>query len=195
MPYRGGMRLTASADPKHWVPITGSGGRHRRGAIALLQSRSNAALAQATGTSGRAMGWLIRRLMPRAIRAMNGRMLVWAWHDDPALLVATAGVQELTPQARAARASMPMEYDDTEAFRGALGVGERLVLPHPPEPGSLPLALYTWDTGTVLITLTVLCRDAAKLGEVLPVLDALARSIRLDDAASADPDVIRLPPA
>lgn len=167
-----------------------------RGAIGLLHAQGPQAWGQA-GTPGRFVNWLIRRIMPRAILAMDGRMLVWAWKADPNRLVATASVQELTGPLRAARASLPMEYDDTETFRGALGVGERLVLTHPSDPKASPLAQYTWDTGAHLVTLTVFCPDAAHLGEVLPALDELARRLRLDDgSAQTDfPDVVRLPPA
>ncbi|GAB3596420.1 hypothetical protein GCM10027408_05300 [Microbacterium tumbae] len=122
-------------------------------------------------------------------------MLVWAWKDAPERLVVTASVQELTTQLRTARAMMPMEYDDTEAFPSPLGLGERLVLPHPPEPNASPLALYTWDTGTLLVTATALCTDPAMLGEVLPALDELARGIRLDEGDDIAPEVIRLPQA
>lgn len=195
------MRLTADADPTLWMPVaspTGaSGGRHRRAAIKLLQSQQNLAWAQAAGTGGKAVSWIIRRLMPRAIGAANGTMLVWAYTPASDRLVAMATIQPLTAQLRAARAAMPMEYDDTETFRGALGVGERLFLPHPSDPKVSPIASYTWDTGDVLITVSGMSPDGAALGEFLPALDALARTVRLDEGPGADetPGVIRIPPA
>lgn len=195
------MRLTADADPELWMPVTwpagASGGRHRRAAIKLLQSQHNRAWAQLAGAGGKAISWVIRRLMPRAIYAANGTMLVWAYRPASDRLVAMATIQPLTAQLRAARASMPMEYDDTERFPGALGVGEKLFLPRPSDPNVPPIATYTWDTGELLITVSGLSTDGASLGEFVPALDALARTVRLDDGSADDetPGVIRLPPA
>src|SRR5690606_4911057 len=115
------------------------------------------------------------------------------WKAEPELVVAMATVQELTPQLRMARAMMPIEYDDTESFPTPLGVGERLLMPLPPNPASPPSATYTWDTGTHLVTLTAVCSDRERCGTLEGALDDLARSIRLADAG--DPDVLRLPPA
>lgn len=194
------MRLTADADSDLWMPVTGAaggaGGRHRRAAIRLLQSQHNRAWAQAAGAGGKAISWVIRRLMPRAIHAANGTMLVWAFTPASDRLVAVATLQPLTAALRAARASLPMEYDDTESFRSPLGAGEKLFLPHPSDPDVTPIATYTWDTGDVLITVSGMCTDGAFLGEHLPALDALARSVRLDDGTGdGATDVLRIPPA
>jgi len=195
------MRLTADADPELWMPVTwpagSTGGRHRRAAVKLLQSQHNRAWAQLSGAGGKAVSWVIRRLMPRAIYASNGTMLVWAYKPASSRLVAMATIQPLTATLRAARASMPMEYDDTEQFRGALGVGEKLFLPHPSDPDVPPIANYTWDTGELLITVSGLSTDGASLGEFIPALDALARTVRLDEGSSdgETPGVVRIDPA
>ena len=109
-----------------------------------------------------------------------------------------AQVQEATPQVRAARASMPMEYDDTETFRGTyLGAGERLVVDLPPDERTPPFATYTWDTGTHLVTVTAVCSDRARFGTVRGAVDDLARSLRLveDVAAGESAGVLRIDPA
>lgn len=95
-----------------------------------------------------------------------------------------------------ARASMPLEYDDTKEFPTALGVGEKLVMAVPSTPGASPFATYTWDTGTHLITLTAVCPDRERFGTLEQPLDDLARSIRIaGDELHGDSDVLRLPPA
>ena len=66
-----------------------------------------------------------------------------------------AQIQEATPQLRAARASMPMEYDDTETFRGTyLGVGEKLAMPLPLDQRTPPFATYTWDLGSHFVSVS-----------------------------------------
>ncbi|BDZ40178.1 hypothetical protein [Microbacterium suwonense] len=194
------MRLTSSADPALWIPVTGSlglrGRRHRKAAIRMLMTQANSALGAESRPGSRMAAWLASQAVPLAMRKADGRVLVWTWRAEPDLVVAMATVQELTAQLRMARASMPMEYDDTENFPTPLGVGEKLVIPMPPNPASPPSASYTWDTGTHLITLTVVCSDRERFGTLGPALDDLARSIRISaDLTGGESNVLRLPPA
>ena len=168
-------RLHADADEHLWVPVTGSlgfrGRRHRKAAIRMLLT-----------------------LMKRA----NGRVLVWVWKSDPDLLVAMAQVQEATAQARAARAMMPMEYDDTESFRSPfLGMGEKLAMPLPPDPRTPPFATYTWDTGSHFVTVTCVCGDRERFGTVMGSMDDLARTVRVADDLTVGESggVLRIDPA
>jgi hypothetical protein len=139
---------------------------------------------------------------PALMRKAAGRVLVWVWRSDPELVVVMAQIQQLTPQLRTARAMMPMEYDDTEDFRGTyLGTGERLVMPTPPTRDGAatppPFATYTWDTETHLITVTATGGDRERFGTVIPAVDELARSLRVVDdvvAGEAGP-VLRIDPA
>ena len=104
-------------------------------------------------------------------------MLVWVWKADPELLVVMAQVQEATPQLRAARAMMPMEYDDTESFRSTyLGVGEKLVMPLPADARTPPFATYTWDTGTHFVDRDGRVRRPERFGTVIGAVDDLART-------------------
>lgn len=191
------MRLISSADPSLWIPVTGSlglrGRRHRKAAIRMLMAQAGTAIGRESGRGSRMAAWLTSQAIPLAMRRADGRVLAWTWKAEPELVVAMATVQELTPQLRMARAMMPIEYDDTESFPTPLGVGERLLMPLPPNPASPPSATYTWDTGTHLVTLTAVCSDRERFGTLEGALDDLARSIRLADAG--DPDVLRLPPA
>lgn len=195
------MRLTASLDPDLWVPVTwpsgAAGGKYRRAAVKLLQKQSNLAWAQAMGGAGRVMAWFVRRMIPRAVHASNGAMLIWSYKPDHHRVAATATVVELTPHVRAARATLPMEYDDTESFPSRLGVGEKLVVSFPEQPSSPPLATYTWETGTHLITLTAVGGSRETFGTLIPALDDLARSIRIagDLSGGESPDVLRIDPA
>jgi len=195
------MRLTADVDARRWVPVTGSlglkGRRHRKAAIRMLlnQTRRQLGMEQPAGRAG---AWLLSQAAPFMMRRMDGRMLVWVWRDDPELLVAMAQLQELTPQLRAARAMMPMEFDDTEAFHSPnLGTGEKLVLDMPQGEHAPPSATYTWDTGTHLVTLSAMCPDRTRFGTVLDALDDLARSLRVvDDMQVGEAnDVLRIDPA
>lgn len=163
----------------------------------MLMSQVNQALGASARPGSRFGAWLMSQAAPLAMRQADGRVLVWTWKADPELVVAMATTQELTPQVRTARAMMPMEYDDTENFPTALGVGEKLVVPMPDAPGTPPFATYTWDTGTHLITLTAVCADRERFGTLDAALDDLARSIRIADdiAGGESPDVLRLPPA
>ncbi|MBY6062012.1 hypothetical protein [Microbacterium esteraromaticum] len=194
------MRLTSSADSELWMPVTGSlglrGRRHRKAAVRMLMSQANATLGRDGMPGSRVGAWLASQAIPLAMRKADGRVLAWTWKADPELVVAMAMAQELTPQLRMARASMPMEYDDTENFPTPLGVGEKLLMPTPPNPASPPSATYTWDTGTHLITLNAVSGDRERFGTVERALDDLARSIRIaDDLTAGESDVLRLPPA
>ena len=197
------MRLDADADPTRWVPVTGSlglrGRRHRKKAIGMLLAQANAAMGATPRTGGgRVAAWAMSQAVPMLLRKADGRVLVWVWKDDPELVVALAQVHQATPQLRAARAMMPMEYDDTEAFRNPyLGVGEKLVVPLPVEPGAPPFATYTWDTGTHLITLQAVCADRERFGTVIGAVDEIARTLRSQDELSVGESgpVLRLPPA
>ena len=202
------MRLDADADPTRWVPVTGSlglrGRRHRKKAIGMLLAQANAAMGATPRTGGgRVAAWAMSQAVPMLLRKADGRVLVWVWKDDPELVVALAQVQQATPQLRAARAMMPMEYDDTEEFRNPyLGPGEKLVVPLPPtgpdgQAAAPPVATYTWDTGTHLITLHAVCADRERFGTVIGAVDGIARTLRTVDELSVDESgpVLRLPPA
>lgn len=194
------MRLTASADPNLWIAVTGSlglrGRRHRKAAVRMLMTQANTSLGRDGVPGSRVGAWLASQAIPLAMRRADGRVLAWTWKAEPELVVAMATVQELTPQLRMARASMPMEYDDTENFLTPLGVGEKLVMAMPPNPASPPSATYTWDTGTHLITLNAVCSERERFGTLEGALDDLARSIRIaDDLTGGESQVLRLPPA
>lgn len=190
------MRLAASADPAQWIPVTGSlgwkGRRHRKAAIRML-------LATTTGTKGAGVAaWAMSQAAPLLMRKADGRVLVWTWKPEPELVVAMVTSQELTPQLRTARAMMPMEYDDTEDFRSPhLGMGEKLLVPSPPDPRAPASATYTWDAGTHLITLNAVSGDRERFGTVVPEIDTLARGIRIvDDLTLGEtPGVLRIDPA
>ncbi len=194
-------RLQADAPSDRWVPVTGSlgfrGRRHRKAAIRMLMGQAGAAVGQAPRPGGGFAAWAMSQATPLLMRKADGRVLVWVWKDDPALLVVMAQLQQLTPQLRTARAMMPMEYDDTESFGNPhLGVGEKLAMPLPTEPHRPPFATYTWDTGTHLVTLTAVCGDRERFGTVIGDVDDLARTLRVvDDLAVGEaPTVLRLDP-
>ncbi|MGV9193999.1 hypothetical protein ACQ143_06605 [Microbacterium sp. MC2] len=195
-------RLQADAPADRWVPVTGSlgfrGRRHRKAAIRMLMGQAGAATGAAPRPGGGFAAWAMSQAAPLLMRKADGRVLVWVWKDDPALLVTMAQIQQLTPQLRTARAMMPMEYDDTESFRNPyLGVGEKLAMPLPSEPRTPPFATYTWDTGTHLVTLTAVCGDRERFGTVIGAVDELARTLRVvDDVAVGEPPtVLRLDPS
>ncbi|MDT0157969.1 hypothetical protein Q9R19_10075 [Microbacterium sp. ARD32] len=194
------MRLISSADPSLWIPVTGSlgftGRRHRKAAIRMLMAQAGAGIGRDSLPGARFGSWLASQAIPLAMRRADGRVLAWTWRAEPELVVAMATAQELTPHLRMARASMPMEYDDTEDFPTPLGVGEKLLMAMPARPASPPSATYTWDTGTHLITLTAVCGDRERFGTLERALDDLARSIRIaDDVTGGESNVLRLPPA
>jgi hypothetical protein len=199
--YRGGMRLTADADPSLWIPVTDSlgwkGRRHRKAAIRMLLGQANSALGATERPGSRFGAWMMSQAAPLLMKRADGRVLVWTWKADPELIVAMATVQELTPEVRIARASMPMDYDDTQSFPTRLGAGEKLVVAMPPAPNSPPFTTYTWDTGTHLITLTAIAGERERFGTLSGALDDLARSIRISDdlEGGETPGVLRLPPA
>lgn len=195
-------RLEADADPARWVAVTESfgfsGRRARKRAIGMLLSQANAAMGAAPRPGGRFAAWAASQAVPMLMRRANGRVRAWMWKADPELLVVLAQMQEATAQVRAARAMMPMEYDDTEDFRSPyLGVGEKLVMTLPPDPRTPPFVSYTWDTGTHLVTLSAVCSDRERVGTVLDELDHLARSLRVVDdlTLGESAGTLRLPPA
>lgn len=194
-------RLQADADLTRWVPITDSfglsGRRARKRAIRMLLTQANAAMGQVERPGNGFAAWAMSQAAPLLMRKAAGRVLVWVWRSDPELLVAMAQIQEATPQLRAARAMMPMEYDDTEEFRGThLGVGEKLAMPLPADPRTPPFATYTWDTGTSFVSLTAVCSDRERFGTVIGAVDDLARSLRVvgDLTVGESAQVLRIDP-
>ena len=196
------MRLTADADPQLWIPVTESlgwrGRRHRKAAIRMLLGQVNSAIGVTERPGSRLGAWAMSQAAPLLMRRAAGRVLVWTWKGDPELVVAMATAQALTPEVRIARASMPMDYDDTQSFSSRwLGTGEKLVVAMPPTPAAPPFVTYTWDTGTHLVTLTAVCSDRERFGTLDGSLDDLARSIRIADELTGgeSPEVLRLDPA
>lgn len=196
-------RLQADADPSRWVAVTGSlglrGRRHRKAAIRMLLTQANRAMGVEERPGNGVLAWAMSQAAPLILRRAGGRMLVWVWRDEPELLVAMAQVQEATSQLRAARATMPIEYDDTEEFRNPhLGVGERLVMDLPPDPRTPPFATYTWDTGAYFVTLTAVCSDRARVQTVIGAVDEIARTLRIVEDLTVDESggtVLRIDPA
>lgn len=193
--------LQADADPARWVPLKGSGfggGRHRRAAIRMLLS--TAGLVQGQPGSG-VVAFIANRAVRAGLRRANGRFLAWSWKEDPEALAVLAQAQRITPQVRAARASMPIEYDDTETFSNPhLGAGEKLVMDapasEPNQPQRLSFVTYTWDTGEELITLHAVSPDRERFLTFVPALDELARTLRWNtDFEVGESNVLRLPPA
>ncbi|MET0780453.1 MAG: hypothetical protein ABWY26_14270 [Microbacterium sp.] len=194
-------RLQADADATRWVAVTDSlgfgGRRHRKAAIRMLLAQANRALGVDERPGGGFTAWAMSQATPFLMRRAAGRVLVWVWKADPELLVVMAQMQEATSQLRAARATMPMEYDDTETFRGThLGVGEKLAMPLPRDPRTPPFATYTWDTGTHFVTVTAVCSDRERFGTVIGAVDELARTLRIVDdlALGESPTVLRIEP-
>ena len=194
-------RLQADADKTRWVAVTDSlgfgGRRHRKAAIRMLLSQAGTALGAEASQGSGLMAWAMSQAAPFLMRRAAGRVLVWVWKADPELLVVMAQVQEATPQLRAARAGMPMEYDDTESFRGTfLGMGEKLAMPLPRDQRTPPFATYTWDTGSHFVTVTAVCSDRERFGTVIGDVDELARTLRVVDdlALGESPTVLRIEP-
>jgi hypothetical protein len=199
-------RLQADADSKQWVAVTDSlgfgGRRHRKAAIGMLLAQAGRALGTADAPAQSRPGtgfaaWAMSQAAPFLMRRAAGRVLVWVWKSDPELLVVMAQIQEATPQLRAARANMPMEYDDTEDFRGMyLGVGEKLAKPLPQDQRTPPFATYTWDTGSHFVVVTAVCSDRERFGTVIGAVDELARTLRVVDdlALGESPTVLRIEP-
>ncbi|GAA3638455.1 hypothetical protein GCM10022200_22290 [Microbacterium awajiense] len=195
-------RLQADAPPALWVPVTESlgwrGRRHRKAAIRMLLTQANRAMGQTERAGSGVAAWAMSQAAPLLIRRANGRVLVWVWKSDPDLLVAMAQVQQATNDVRAARAMMPMEYDDTEDFRNPhLGVGEKLAMPLPADPRTPPFTTYTWDTGSHFVTLSAVCSDRERFGTVIGAVDDLARTLRVVDdlTVGETPDTLRIDPA
>lgn len=163
----------------------------------MLLGQATQALGAPSRPGSKLGAWAMSQAAPMLMRKADGRVLVWTWKAEPELVVAMATTQELTNDVRRARANMPIEYDDTESFRSSLGAGEKLLMPMPEAPASVPFATYTWDTGTHLITLTAICSDRERFGTLIPALDDLARSIRIagDVAGGETPGVLRIDPA
>ncbi len=202
-------RLHADADPQRWVAVTDSlgfrGRRHRKAAIRMLLSQASSSLAGAAGApEGAPQGpgsgffaWALSQATPFLMRKAAGRVLAWVWRADPELVAVLAQIQEATPQLRAARASLPMEYDDTESFPNRyLGVGEKLAMPLPRDERTPPFATYTWDTGTHFVTMTAVCSDRERFGIAIGAIDDLARTLRVVDdiAIGESPAVLRIEP-
>lgn len=195
------MRLQAEADPTLWVPVTDSlgfrGRRHRKAAIRMLLTQANRAMGAEERPGSGVAAWAMSQAAPFLMRRAAGRVLVWVWKADPELVVVMAQLQEATSQIRAARAMMPMEYDDTEAFRSIhLGVGEKLAMPLPADQRTPPFATYTWDTGSHFVTVTAVCPERERFGLVIGSVDDLARSVRIADdlTIGESPEVLRIDP-
>ncbi|WP_157001934.1 hypothetical protein [Agromyces laixinhei] len=193
-------RLHAEPDRTKWVPVTDSlgfrGRRHRKAAIRMLLAQAKGPDAAPSGAGG-FTAWAMSQAVPFLMRKAGGRVLVWVWKADPELVVAMAQVQTATPQLRAARASLPIEYDDSEEFRGTyLGIGEKLSMPLPPG-GRPPFATYTWDLGSHFVSVTAVCSDRERFGTVIGAVDELARGIRIIDdlTVGESATVLRLDPA
>ncbi len=201
-PYAGGMpRLQADADPALWVPVTESigfaGRRHRKAAIRMLLAQANTAMGSSARPGSGVAAWAMSQATPFLMRRAAGRVRVWVWKADAELVVVMAQVQAATSQLRAARAMMPMEYDDTEEFRNPfLGTGEKLEMALPRDPRTPPFATYAWDTGTHLVTVTAVCSDRERFGNVIGSVDDLARTVRvIDDVELGEaPGVLRIEP-
>ncbi len=161
---------------------------------------STAGLAQGQPGSG-VMNFIANRAIKAGLRHADGRFLAWSWKSDPSALAVLAQAQTLTPQMRVMRASLPIEYDDTESFSNPhLGVGEKLVMDMPSsvggQPARPPFATYTWDTGDQLITLHAVSMDRERFLTFIPALDELARTLRwVEDLEMGESNVLRLPPA
>lgn len=162
----------------------------------MLLSQANQMTGAEQRPGSRGAAWVLSQLAPLLIKRAAGKMLFWVWKDDPELVVAMAQVQEATPQMRAARAMMPMEFDDTENFPNPyLGVGEKLVIPLPDDKAP-PRVSYTWDTGSHLVVLTALCSSRERFGTILSSIDDLARTLRLtEDLEVRETNTLRIEPA
>ena len=173
-----------------------SAGSATGGAAAIGAGASTGPTGAARPGSGFA-AWAMSQAAPFLMRKAAGRVLVWVWKADPELVVVMAQIQQATNDLRAARAMMPMEYDDTEVFRNPhLGVGEKLEMALPQDPRTPPFATYTWDTGTHFVTVTAVCPDRERFGTVIGAVDDLARTLRVVDDLSVgeSPDVLRIEP-
>ncbi|GAA5195919.1 hypothetical protein [Microbacterium jejuense] len=194
-------RLQADADPNLWVPVTESlgfrGRRHRKAAIRMLLTQAGGAAGAEPRPGSGVAAWAMSQAAPFLMRRAAGRVLVWVFKSDPELVVVMAQVQQANNDLRAARAMMPMEYDDTESFRNPyLGVGEKLEMALPADQRTPPFATYTWDTGTHFVTVTAVCSDRERFGTVIGGVDDIARTLRVvDDVTIGEaPEVLRIDP-
>ena len=163
----------------------------------MLLSQVRGPGAAPSGPGGGFTAWAMSQAVPFLMRRAAGRVLVWLWKAEPELLVVMAQVQAATPELRIARASMPIEYNDTEEFRGTyLGVGEKLAMPLPPG-GRPPFVTYTWDLGSHFVSVTAVCNDRERFGTVIGAVDELARGIRVIDdlTVGESATVLRIDPA
>lgn len=162
----------------------------------MLLSQANRSVGREDAGSSRFVRWTLGLSAKAMLRNANGRVLVWGLKDDPELAVVMATLQIATPQLRASRAMMPMEYDDTESFRGTyLGVGEKLVMTGPDQ--NPPFVLYTWDVGTHLIEVRAVSGDGNRFGTVFSRIDDLVRSVRTIEEVSTgeSAETLQLPPS
>jgi hypothetical protein len=141
----------------------------------MLLSHVNGPAATPSGRGGGFTVWAMSQAVPLLMRKAAGRVLAWVWKAEPELLVVMAQVQAATPQLRIARASMPIEYNDTEENRGT----------------------YTSDLGTHFVTATAVCSDRERFGTVIGAVDELARGIRIVDDLTVreSATVLRIDPA
>ena len=163
----------------------------------MLLSQAMGPRATAAGPGSGFSAWAMSQAVPFLMRKAAGRVLAWVWKSEPELLVVVAQVQAATHELRVARASMPIEYHDTEEFRGTyLGVGEKFAMPLPPSDRP-PFATYTWDLGTHLVTVTAVCSDRERFGTVISAVDDLARGLRIieDLTVEESATVLRIDPA
>lgn len=163
----------------------------------MLLSQAGAAMGAEPRRGSGVAAWALSQATPFLMRRAAGRVLAWVWRADPELVAVIAQVQQATNELRTARAMMPIEYDDTESFANPhLGVGERLLVPLPPDPRTPPFATYTWDTGTHFVVLTAVCGDRERFGTVVDAVDAVARTLRLveDLTIGESANVLRLEP-
>ena len=163
----------------------------------MLLSQAKGPDAAPSNPGGGFTAWAMSQAVPFLMRKAAGRVLVWVWKAEPELLVVMAQVQAATSQLRVARASMPIEYNDTEEFRGTyLGVGEKLAMPLPPGARAT-FATYTWDLGSHFVSVTAVCTDRERFGTVIGAVDELARGIRVVDdlTVGESATVLRIDPA
>lgn len=164
----------------------------------MLLTQANSALGAAERPGSGVAAWAMSQAAPFLMKRAAGRVLVWVWKADAELVVVMAQLQQATNDLRAARAMMPMEYDDTESFRNPhLGVGEKLEMPLPSDGRTPPFATYTWDTGSHFVTVTAVCSDRERFGTVIGSVDDLARTVRVveDLTTQESAEVLRIDPA
>lgn len=163
----------------------------------MLLSQAGSAMGMEARPGSGVAAWAMSQAAPFLMRRAAGRVLVWVWKADAELVVVMAQLQQATNELRAARAMMPMEYDDTVSFPNPhLGVGEKLEMALPSDARTPPFATYTWDTGTHFVTVTAVCSDRERFGTVIGAVDDLARTVRVTDelTLAPSPEVLRIEP-